>query len=120
MRRAIVVVALALSASACGSVGTQTSTVSGVTSAPAPIVAGLDGRYLSSIRPDNSFGPRYNEAQDVVDLGHEVCTTLDSGASRTDVTLIVSDGYKTGRFATDAGEIVSSAITYYCPRFQNR
>lgn len=81
----------------------------------------VDDRYLASITPSNTYGPMNNASRNVIDLGQLVCRAFDvTSMTSAEVMLSISGGEREGKRVTDAGEIVSSAKTYYCPQHQNR
>ncbi|MEN3299918.1 DUF732 domain-containing protein [Pseudonocardia sp.] len=99
-----------------GALAGITTTALGATSAlTASAGARGDAAYLAAVADRPSF-QGYTDAQ-LVDLGHEVCTSLESGTSRS---TLVGSAVSAGVGARDALVLVDAASDSYCPAYSRR
>ncbi|MCW0216408.1 MAG: DUF732 domain-containing protein [Pseudonocardia sp.] len=74
-----------------------------------------DAAYLTAVQHRPSFSA-YTPSE-LVDLGHQVCTSLESGTSRSS---LVGSAVSAGVGARDALALIDAATDSYCPDFSRR
>ena len=84
--------------------------------APAPKPVDNSASYLAAIRADQPILAGVSDA-DLLSLGHKICTTLDNGATVSDVATAALQAAKTPEQANALGYIIGDAVASFCPQY---
>lgn len=110
---------LAMILTGCASQSSQANPAQTITEFATPDFQSQEEQYIAHIR---SLGNMYidnNTDQALIDIGGQVCTTLDSGYSVDEmVTALINSGtFSTTEQYEFAGIIVGAGVKYFCPEY---
>lgn len=82
-----------------------------------------DEIFITVLRNNNNSIIDSADDQTLIELGKQVCTTLDAGNSVTDIMYALvgsSDGSESSDYWDFAGMMIGAGVAAYCPEYTNQ